>query len=215
MVQVSASCQISRFRDFVIQSTCRDVMPRRHLGDRSILVERAGRKGEIYAKAVDIQTICEVGGVTLVRVRGLLSYTYNSMSGTTNLRWEAAGAGGTLKGRASANSVGRLGACRVLGAGIGSEYCVTPAGKGHLLEMIPRVRGGMADVVEIAISGGGLTLGEIQERHSSGDKLRVATYVRKCREAGLLSTTGNPGSPACVYQATPKGTKAAGRVSQA
>lgn len=122
-VSVDVQTSFARFRRFVIDMTCRDRLPRKYLTDLSVVVEREpdvfkatragglevvkkGTGGQIYAIATDMVTVRAFEELSLKRVTGIVSYTYNSKSGRTNLRWEVGRNGsGRLRGRASGNSI--------------------------------------------------------------------------------------------------------------
>lgn len=120
-VQVSQKCTLSRFRRFVIEMTCADRLRDTFKSDRHVFVERGSGKlrtqgrGNIYAEAVDKQTLGTFDGVDLVKAHGMVSYTYNSMSGSTNLRWkEGSDAGSKVTGRASEKSLACMIQCGII-----------------------------------------------------------------------------------------------------
>lgn len=108
-MEIDALCYLSRFRQFMIVSTCASFIPPDFMEDENVFPERAAEKGTMYVEAEDKETLKTIGDIIFVRVSEVLGVIYTSKSGRTRLRWRSTrGDLGKLAGEASGNSLVNL-----------------------------------------------------------------------------------------------------------
>jgi hypothetical protein len=114
-MKIDVLCSLSKFRRFMIMSTCISFMPPAFIKDEEIFPERNVEKGTMYVEAADKETIQATEETSFVRVSEVLGVIYNSKSGKTRLKWRSLrGDLGKLTGDASSNSLVNLYASGVL-----------------------------------------------------------------------------------------------------
>jgi hypothetical protein len=115
MVDLDVTCNLERFRRFLISSTCRSFIPESYLRDPEVFPEKEGDQGSIYVEAVDKVDLKKIRDVTFINARDVLGIIYTSKSGNTKLKWrELRGRIGRVTGQASANSMVNLSMARIL-----------------------------------------------------------------------------------------------------
>lgn len=114
-MDINTSCNIFNFRRFIIQNTCKDLIPTLLFNDSSVFPERDAANGLMYVEAKDKETIGHVREIHFVRVQEPLEVIYTSKSGNTHFKWRMTGKGeGKLIGKASLNSLVNLVTCKVI-----------------------------------------------------------------------------------------------------
>ncbi len=114
-MEIDAFCYLSRFRQFMIVSTCASFIPLEFMEDENVFPERVAEKGTMYVEAEDKETLKTIGDITFMRVSEVLGVIYTSKSGRTKLRWRSTrGDLGKLTGEASGNSLVNLYASKAL-----------------------------------------------------------------------------------------------------
>ena len=115
MVELDVTCNLERFRRFLISSTCRSFIPESYLRDDEVFPEKEGDQGSIYVEAVDKVDLKKIRDITFINARDVLGIIYTSKSGNTKLKWrELRGRIGRVTGDASANSLVNLSMARIL-----------------------------------------------------------------------------------------------------
>jgi len=115
-MRVEASCPLTKFRDFMILSTCRSFIPKEFLHDESVFPERPLDPGRVYVEAEDKVSVTRVGEIIFTRADQVVAAVYQSKSGRTKIRWERVkGNFGKVTGEVSGNSLVNLYTARVLG----------------------------------------------------------------------------------------------------
>jgi hypothetical protein len=115
MVELDVTCNLERFRRFLISSTCRSFIPESYLRDPEVFPEKEGDQGSIYVEAVDKVDLKKIRDITFINARDVLGIIYTSKSGNTRLKWrELRGRIGRVTGDASANSLVNLSMARIL-----------------------------------------------------------------------------------------------------
>ena len=115
LLELDVTCNLERFRRFLISSTCRSFMPESYLRDPEVFPEKQGDQGSIYVEAVDKVDLKKIRDITFINARDVLGIIYTSKSGNTKLKWrELRGRIGRLSGEASTNSLVNLSMARVI-----------------------------------------------------------------------------------------------------
>ena len=115
MVELDVTCNLERFRRFLISSTCRSFIPESYLRDPEVFPEKEGDQGSIYVEAVDKVDLKKIRDITFINARDVLGIIYTSKSGNTKLKWrELRGRIGRVTGDASSNSLVNLSMARIL-----------------------------------------------------------------------------------------------------
>jgi len=108
-VSIKVSCSLKALRRFLILSCCESFMPEEYFDDEEVFPERLGEQGLIYTEAEDKVTVQKLHEVQFVRAKNVIGATYNSMSGSTKLRWEhTVRDAGKLSGEVSINAILKL-----------------------------------------------------------------------------------------------------------
>ena len=114
-MELDITCNLERFRRFLIGSTCRSFIPESYLRDPEVFPEKQGDQGSIYVEAVDKVDLKKIRDITFINARDVLGIIYTSKSGNTKLKWrELRGRIGRLTGEASTNSMVNLSMARVI-----------------------------------------------------------------------------------------------------
>lgn len=114
-MELDITCNLERFRRFLINSTCRSFIPESYLRDPEVFPEKQGDQGSIYVEAVDKVDLKKIRDITFINARDVLGIIYTSKSGNTKLKWrEMRGRIGRLTGEASTNSLVNLSMARVI-----------------------------------------------------------------------------------------------------
>ena len=114
-MELDITCNLERFRRFLISSTCRSFIPESYLRDPEVFPEKQGDQGSIYVEAVDKVDLKKISDITFINARDVLGIIYTSKSGNTKLKWrEFRGRIGRLTGEASTNSLVNLSMARII-----------------------------------------------------------------------------------------------------
>ena len=114
-MELDITCNLERFRRFLISSTCRSFIPESYLRDPEVFPEKQGDQGSIYVEAVDKVDLKKISDITFINARDVLGIIYTSKSGNTKLKWrEFRGRIGRLSGEASTNSLVNLSMARII-----------------------------------------------------------------------------------------------------
>ena len=114
-MRINVPCPLSSIRKFLIDSTCRDLMPAALYRDEMVFPERAGSSGTMYIEAKDKQTFLTAEEIRFVKASDVDEIVYNSKSGRTRLKWtRTEGENGKLSGEASLNTLVNLAAAKIV-----------------------------------------------------------------------------------------------------
>jgi len=108
-MKIEVYCTLEEMKRFLIESTCKDRLPREYMENKNVLFERRQEIGRIYIEAEHKKDIDEVDELVIVEVKNVLGIKYRSRSGRTDLIWrQIYGELGKLSGRASGNTIVNL-----------------------------------------------------------------------------------------------------------
>ncbi len=115
ILNIETTCHLENFRQFLIISTCKSLIPISYFNDPTIFPERPREEGTMYVEAEDKITLNHIRNIQFVKVSNVLGIIYNSRSGNTQLKWrQIKDKIGKVNGSVSGNSLVNLFQARVL-----------------------------------------------------------------------------------------------------
>ena len=115
ILNIETTCHLENFRQFLIISTCKSLIPISHFNDPTVFPERPREEGTMYVEAEDKITLNHIRNIQFVKVSNVLGIIYNSRSGNTQLKWrQIKDKIGKVNGSVSGNSLVNLFQARVL-----------------------------------------------------------------------------------------------------
>ena len=115
ILNIETTCHLENFRQFLIISTCKSLIPTSYFNDPTVFPERTREEGTMYVEAEDKITLNHIRNIQFVKVSNVLGIIYNSRSGNTQLKWrQFKDKTGKVSGSVSSNSLVNLFQARVL-----------------------------------------------------------------------------------------------------
>ena len=115
-MKIQLYCTLKEMKEFIVESTCKDFIPKKFMDNDKIFIERRMENSLIYVEAdkkIDLQYSDEIVFVEVDNVMGIM---YNSKSGNSRLKWrQVSGELGKLTGEASMNSIVNLYSANIKG----------------------------------------------------------------------------------------------------
>jgi hypothetical protein len=114
-MEVNVFCDLEKFREFMILSTCNSFIPEKYWFDERVFPERANELGTMYVEAEDKVTLEKIRDITFVQVTEILGIIYHSKSNRTQLKWRIVRQDlGKLSGKVTTHSLVNLFASKIL-----------------------------------------------------------------------------------------------------
>ncbi|NIM45546.1 MAG: hypothetical protein GTO54_07980 [Nitrososphaeria archaeon] len=96
-------------REFLLESTCKSFIPKRHEESEKVFPERRNEDAFIYIEAEKKMDLEHTRELVFVEAENIMGIIYNSKSGNTRLKWrQVYGELGRLTGEASVNTLVNL-----------------------------------------------------------------------------------------------------------
>jgi hypothetical protein len=108
-VKIQLYCTLDEMRGFLVESTCKNFIPRDYLDNERIFPERRDERASIYVEAERKNDLESMGEIVFVEAENVIGIIYNSKSGRSHLKWrQVYGKLGKLTGEASTNALVNL-----------------------------------------------------------------------------------------------------------